>query len=72
MPPKCLTRRWGAIDDAERFSLEKPWADIVVVLEKAWCSKETAHKHTRPFGALDVEGELDTTSYRERESPVGN
>ena len=37
----------------------------MVVLEKAVCSKETAHKRTRSFGALDVEGELDATRYRE-------
>ena len=35
-------------------------------LSERWCSKETAHKRTRSFDALDVEGELDATSYREK------
>ena len=43
-PPKCLSGRWGTIDDTERFLLERPWADRVVVLEKVWCLRETAHK----------------------------
>ena len=34
-PPKSLSGRWSAVDDAERFLLENPWADIVVVLKKA-------------------------------------
>ena len=38
---------------------------MVVVLEKASWSKETASKRTRPLGALDVEGELDTSIWRE-------
>ena len=37
-----------------------------MVLENAWCSMETAHKRTRAPGALDVEDELDATSYREK------
>ena len=38
----------------------------------SWCSRKhgaprkTAHKRTRSFGALDVEGELDATSNREK------
>ena len=63
--PTCLTGRRGAVDVAERFLLERPWADVVVVLQRAWCSKETAHKRTTSFGALGVEGELDATRYKE-------
>ena len=48
-PPTCLSRSWGAADDAE----------------KAWCFKEAAHQRTRSPGALDVEGDFDATSCRE-------
>ena len=65
-PPKCLSGRWSAVDDAERFLLERFFGQIW-----SWCSR----KHGAPrklfitarcLMALDVEGELDATSYREK------
>ena len=64
--PKCLSRRWVAADDAERFLLERPWEGMVVVLEEARCFKETAHKRMWSLGPLHVEGKLDATSCREK------
>ena len=69
-PPKCLTGRWGAVDDAQRFLLERPWADMVLVLEKAGAPRKLLTS-ARGLLALSMLRASSTQPATGRKSPVG-